>query len=148
MTTEARPSYVREGFETVTPYLTVEGAERLIAFLERAFDGELEYRHDREDGGVGNAQVRLGASLVMISDATTNWPAWPSRVYLYVPDVDAAYRRALEHGAAPLMEPIDEDYGDRTGGVVDPLGNQWWLATSLEALRRGGDEGTNDVRPG
>jgi PhnB protein len=136
MTDGTRPPYVRDGNETATPYLTVDGAERLIAFLSAAFDGVLEYRHHRDDGSVGNAQVRIGASLVMISDATANWPAWPSRVYLFVPDVDDAYRRALEYEGASLMEPIDEDYGDRVAGVVDPLGNQWWLATSLASLDR------------
>lgn len=129
-----RPPYVRDGNETATPYLSVDGADRLIDFLSAAFGGVLEYRHDRDDGTIGNAQVRLGASLVMISDAAANWPAWPSRVYLFVPDVDEAYERALEHGGATLMEPLDEDYGDRVAGVVDPLGNQWWLATSLASL--------------
>jgi PhnB protein len=131
-----RPPYVRLGHETATPYLTVDGAARLVDFLVRSFEGVLESRHDRGDGTIGNAQVRLGASIVMISDAAAGWPAWPSRVYLFVSDVDEAYRRALANGATSLMEPQDEAYGDRTGGVADPLGNQWWLATPLERLTR------------
>jgi PhnB protein len=136
MSDETRPPYVREGHETATPYIAVDDAEHLIAFLEAAFEGSLEYRHERDDGSIGNAQVRLGGSLVMISDAAANWPAWPCRIYLFVPDVDAAYRRALENDGATLMEPIDEAYGDRAAGVVDPFGNQWWLATSLAYLGR------------
>jgi PhnB protein len=137
MTDATSPPYVRTGNETATPYITVEGAEHLIEFLRSSFGGVLEYEHRREDGSVGNAQVRLGGSLVMISDADANSPAWPSRVYLFVHDVDEAYRRALEHGGTKLMDPLDEEYGDRVAGVLDPLGNQWWLATSLEYLRGG-----------
>jgi PhnB protein len=131
-----RPAYVGGGPRTAIPYLTTHDAAALVEFLIAAFGGELVYRHDRSRGVIGNAQVRFGDSRVMLSDVAPGWPAWPTRVYLYVPDVGAAYQNALELGATSLMEPQDEEYGDRAAGVLDPQGNQWWLATAIAYLGR------------
>ena len=68
----------------------------------------------------------------MIATASEEFPAFPLMLNVYVDDVDAAFAAAVEHGAAPLREPADQFYGDRTGGVVDSQGNQWWMSTHIE----------------
>lgn len=121
---------VPPGFHTVTPYLVVDGAARLIDFLVQGLGGSEELRHV-DDGIVAHAQVRLGDSMLMLSDATAAWQAMPCSLYLYVDDADAAMARALAAGATLVMEVGDKPYGDRQGGVRDPAGNVWWLSQRL-----------------
>lgn len=130
MTRSVNP--IREGYHTVTPYLTVEGAGKLIDFLKQAFEAQETERMMRPDGTIGHAEVRVGDSVIMLSEAGAEWKARPGAIHLYVDDADAAYRRALQVGAASLMEPADQFYGDRMAGVNDPFGNIWWLATHVE----------------
>lgn len=120
-----------EGFHTVTPYLIVEGADRMIAFLKEAFGAEEVLRLANEDGTVHHGMIRVGNSNIMLSDRRPEYPPMPCMFFLYVEDADAAYRSALAAGATSLREPRDEDHGDRMGGVLDPLGFQWWVATPL-----------------
>jgi PhnB protein len=123
---------IPEGFHTVTPYLVVPGVARLIEFLKQAFDAKEIHRSAMPDGTVAHAQVRIGDSMVMMGEASERWPAMPAAIYLYVPDADAAYKSALRAGATSLMEPADQFYGDRHGGVKDASGNTWWMATHIE----------------
>jgi uncharacterized glyoxalase superfamily protein PhnB len=125
---------IPEGYHTVTPYLTVQGAETLLEFLQRAFDAVEQERVARADGTIGHAEVRVGDSMVMLAEARGEWKPMPSALYLYVKDTDATYRRALEAGACSLMEPADQFYGDRNAGVRDPVGNIWWIATHKEDI--------------
>jgi PhnB protein len=125
---------IPDGYHSLTPYLVVPDAAGLVEFLKRAFDGKEVTCMKRPDGTVGHAEVRLGDSLVMISQARGEWQPMPTALYFYVPDVDATYRRALQAGATSLMEPADQFYGDRNGGVKDPAGNSWWIATRKEDL--------------
>ena len=128
MTTKPIP----EGFHTVTPFLAVEGADLLIDFLKRAF-GALElHRLAWPDGAVAHAEVLIGDSVVMIGETRGETKPTSASLYLYVQDVDSAYHQALEAGGVSLMEPTDQFYGDRNGGVADPYGNQWWIATHIE----------------
>jgi uncharacterized glyoxalase superfamily protein PhnB len=122
-----------DGYHSVTPYLAVEGAERLLDFLKRAFDAADPHEcMRRPDGSIQHAEVKIGDSIVMLADARGQWQPRPSILYLYVDDTDATYRRALEAGATSLMEPATQFYGDRNAGVQDPSGNYWWIATHLE----------------
>lgn len=123
---------IPEGYHTVTPYLVVEGADALIGFLREAFGAEELHRMERPEGGIVHAEVRVGDSRVMLSDATAEWPAQPGLLHLYVEDVDSTYARALEAGATSVMEPANQFYGDRHGGVRDLTGNQWWISTHVE----------------
>lgn len=123
---------VPDGFHTVTPYLIVPGIAKLIDFLKQAFGAEETHRSMRPDGTVMHAQVRIGDSFVMMGEPMGQWKAMPAMLHLYVPDVDAWYQRAMRAGATSLREPSDQFYGDRAGGVADPCGNQWWLATHIE----------------
>jgi PhnB protein len=120
-----------EGYHSVNPYIVVEGAERLIAFLVAVFGGVEQGRTLRADGGIEHGDVRIGASLVMLSEASAAYPARPCVHYCYVDDVDATYRAALAAGARSILAPTDQPYGDRCCGVVDPFDNRWWIATHL-----------------
>ncbi len=125
---------VPEGYPTVTPYLIVDGAAKLIDFLQRAFGAAARECHKMEDGKIMHAEATIGDSTVMLGDATGEWKAMPSVLHLYVPDADAVYRKALAAGATSVREPADQFYGDRSGGVKDPLGNLWWISTRKENL--------------
>ena len=125
---------IPEGYHTVTPYLIVKGAARLIEFMQQAFGAEEIYRSTKPDGTLGHCQVRIGDSMVELADGNEQWKIMPCSLHLYVPDTDATYRRALQAGATSLFEPADMFYGDRSGGVVDPAGNQWYIATRQEEL--------------
>jgi len=121
------------GFGTVTPYFFVAQPYRMIAFLVQGLGGDLVLEHKRPDGGLANAQVRIGTSTVMVSEATPAYPPMAAAYYLYVEDADLAVRQALEHGATLEMKVADMPYGDRQGGVRDPHGNLWWISQRLVA---------------
>src|SRR5688572_4046059 len=90
---------IPEGFHTVTPYLIVEGAARLLDFVRDAFDAEECHRMTGPDGLISHAEFRVGDSIIMVSDASERFPAFPCMLHLYVEDCDAVYRRALAAGA-------------------------------------------------
>ena len=121
------------GFDTVTPYYMVDDAVSLVAFLIDGLNGVEVLRHMRPDGAIANAQVRLGDSTVMVSEASRDYPAMRASCYLYVDDADAAMLRATRAGAKQIMAVQDQPYGDRQGGVEDAHGNLWWLSQRLVA---------------
>jgi uncharacterized glyoxalase superfamily protein PhnB len=124
---------IPEGYHSVTPYLVVPGAAKLLDFLKQAFDAQELYRPmQRPDGTIMHAEVRIGDSVVMMGEPMDQSTPMPAQLYLYVHDADAVYRRALQAGATSLMEPADQFYGDRNAGVQDPVGNRWWIATHKE----------------
>ena len=124
---------IPEGYHSVTPYLIVDGAGALIDFMKQAFDAEETVRMDTPDGKIGHAEFRIGDSIVMLADsATSDWDAMPATVVVYVEDVDKTYRRALEAGGTSVRDVADQFYGDRAGGVRDPVGNHWWIHTHVE----------------
>jgi PhnB protein len=123
---------IPEGSHTVTPYLMVQGASKLIDFLKQAFKAEEIHRFTFPDGTVMHAQVRIGDSMVMMSEARAEHEPMPTMIYLYVEDVDTVYKRALQAGAISLREPTNEFYGDRSGGIKAASGNQWWIGTHIE----------------
>jgi uncharacterized glyoxalase superfamily protein PhnB len=112
----------------------VEGVPRLLDFLARAFGAIETERVTNPTGDVMHAEVRIGDSVVMMGEASEQFRPTPSNLYIYVQDCDETYRRALGAGADSLREPKDEFYGDRCGGVQDPSGNSWWIATRKEEL--------------
>ena len=128
-----KPAYTPEDYSTVSPYLVVNGASATIAFLKRAFGATEQARHADPSGLVRHSEVRIGECVVMVSDPVPpDWPSMAAHVHLFVPDVDAAYRRALEAGAtsvqAPVQKPDDED---KRGGVKDDGGTTWWISTRV-----------------
>ncbi len=120
------------GFHTLTPYLAVNGASKLIDFLKRAFDAQENYCSKAPDGSVMHAQLKIKDSMLMVSDANGAFPAMPSFIYMYVENTDKVYNQAMQAGAISIMEPADQFYGDRNAGVKDPAGNMWWIATHIE----------------
>lgn len=123
---------IPDGYHTVTPYLTVSSVEKLLEFAGRAFGAQVTEKHQRPDGTIGHAEIRIGDSVVMMGQATDEWKSRPSNLYLYVPDVDAVYQRALQAGGKSVRVPETQYYGDRCGGVEDAVGNIWWIATHVE----------------
>jgi PhnB protein len=125
---------IREGFHTVTPYLFADGSTRLIKFLREAFNAAVTMRKDRPDGAVIHAEVRIGDSMVMLGEASPEIEPMPTSIYLYVPDCDAVYQQALTAGGISVLEVMNFPSGERYGGVKDPCGNVWWIATHVEDL--------------
>ena len=123
---------VPEGYHSVTPYLVVQGAGKLIDFMKAAFDAQEIFRMPMPDGSIGHAEVRIGNSMVMLGESRDQWKVMPTTLQLYVEDVDAVYARAVAAGATPVAEPANQFYGDRRGGVQDMCGNYWWMATHIE----------------
>jgi PhnB protein len=123
---------IPDGYHTVTPYLTITDAPHLIEFLQQAFAAEELHRTTHADGTIMNAEIKIGDSVVMVSEARGEWQPMPGAIYLYVKDTDETYQRALQAGATSLMEPGDQFYGDRSAGVKDRCGNHWWIATHQE----------------
>ena len=123
MTAKAVP----EGWHTVTPRLFGADAARLVDFLKHAFGASGSFRSD------GPSEIHIGDSIVMVSEAGVR-DAMPAFLYLYLEDVDGAYRRALERGASVIEEPQDMFYGDRRDTVRDSFGNIWQIATHKEDL--------------
>ena len=121
-----------EHFAALTPYTAVKDAPELMRFVKEAFSATEMKCHLRPDGSIQHAQVLIGNSILMLSDANDQWPAMPVNVYLYIPNNDAVYQKALDCGATSLMPPSDQDYGDRMSGVRDRCGNNWWIATPIQ----------------
>jgi PhnB protein len=118
------------GFNTVTPYFFVEGADRFLAFLVQGLGGMEIGRHMNGDR-IANAQVRLGTSTVMVSEASTGFPAMPASHYLYVENADDAMTKAIAAGGTKIMDVADMPYNDRQGGIKDRFGNLWWISERL-----------------
>ena len=113
---------------TVCPYLVVPDGDRVIDFVKAAFGAEEIQLHRAHDGRLRHGELRLGTSVVMVGSSTSSRQA---ALYLTVDDVDACYASALAHGGISEREPGNQDYGERSAGVVDPGGNVWWLAGPL-----------------
>jgi PhnB protein len=123
---------VPEGYRTVTPYLIVKDADKLLTFVRAAFNATVKEEHRTADGSVMHADVIIGDSHVMLGQANEKWRAMPGSIMLYVPDADATYKAALNAGAKSVQEMADQFYGDRSGGVEDPSGVTWWISTHVE----------------
>jgi PhnB protein len=128
---------IPEGYHTVTPSLTVRDGAKAIDFYKKAFAAQERMRMPGPDGRLMHAELQVGDSIVMLADemaeagckAPASVGAVSSSLYVYVPDVDAAFTRAVEAGAKALMPPADMFWGDRFGTVEDPSGHRWGLAT-------------------
>lgn len=120
-------------YSTVSPYLIVNGAEATINFLRQVF-AAIELRRFPDDSGkLMHAEVRIDDTVIMLADpAPPDWLSVPSQVHIYVKDVDATYKRALEAGAVSVQEPIKKQDEDKRGGVKDSGGTTWWIATKVQ----------------
>ncbi|MFY9553397.1 MAG: VOC family protein [Blastocatellia bacterium] len=132
-------SYIPEGFRTLTPHLTVDGAADYIDFLTRAFNAVEVSRSPGPGGRLMHAHVRIGDSDVMFNDPFPEFGApptgqgpWPLTLHLYVQDADAAFAQAVAAGAKVIMPLENQFWGDRYGHVKDPFGFVWAIATHIE----------------
>jgi uncharacterized glyoxalase superfamily protein PhnB len=125
------------GYGTVTPWIISTTAAGLIAFLERAFDGDLIGRVDNPDGMIGHAKVKIGTSIVMTFDGKPEWEPTPAFLRLYLPHAEATFRKAVEAGATEVTRVTHLAFGDKVGRVRDPFGNVWWLQERVEDVSEG-----------
>jgi len=124
-------SYIPEGLRNVNVYLHPLRAEPVMSFLKRAFGAVEVEKYATPDGVIHHARIRIGDSVLEMGEAHGPYQPMPTMFYLYVPDVDALYQRAIDAGASSLSAPTDHDYGDRSAGVKDAFGNQWYIATHI-----------------
>ena len=133
---------IPEGYHTVTPYLAVDDAAQAIDFYKRAFGAKERMRMEAPGGKIGHAELQIGDSVVMLSDPFPQSNVRPPKevggtsagVFMYVEDVDAVVKQAVDAGATVTMEVADQFWGDRFGTVSDPFGHSWSLATHVEDL--------------
>jgi len=125
-------TYIPKGLNNVNPYLLPLRAEPVISFLKRAFGAQKIGKYASPNGVVHHAEIRVGSSVVEMGEPQGKYLPMPTMFYLYVPDCDAVYRRALAAGATSISEPADQPYGDRTAAVNDAFGNQWYIATHIK----------------
>ena len=123
-------SYKPAGYNSVSPYLVVNGAAATIDFLVKVFDAEVLTRQPAE-GKVVHAEVRLDDTVIMIADPPPGMPPTGGNLHVYVPDVDATYEKAIAAGAEPIQEPMKKDDPDRRGGFRDAGGTAWWVGTRV-----------------
>ena len=123
---------IPEGHPRVSPYLIVHRAARLLDFMTAVFAAQVLTRHTTPDGDVMHAEARIGDSVVMIGGAGEKWPPIPAALHIYVEDVDALHRRAVEWGATSVSGPADQFYGDRSATVKDDSGTTWFISTHVE----------------
>lgn len=144
----AKPNPVPPGLHTLTPQLTVEGAHEAMAFYARAFGAEqIAIAPDPTGKKIWHGHMRVGDSAFFVNDTFPEMggTAQPVSLWLYIDDVDAAFKRAVDAGARPAMPPMDMFWGDRMARVVDRWGNAWNLATHVkdltpEEIKRAQDE--------
>ncbi len=131
---------IPEGYNTVTPYLAVDDAAQAIEYYKKAFGAKERVRMEAPDSKIGHAELEIGDSLVMLSDAfpqsTTRPPnelgGTSASVFMYVEDVDAVVKQAVDAGATITMDVADQFWGDRFGSITDPFGHSWSIATHVE----------------
>ncbi len=122
---------IPEGFHTVTPFIVAKDTRRLMEFLKQAFGAEVTHITEN-DGVVMHGEVKIGDSMLMLAESSDQNPGSPAGIYLYVPDTDAVYKKAIDAGGESIMEPADQFYGDRNAGIKDFAGNYWWIGTHIE----------------
>jgi PhnB protein len=139
MSTKVKP--IPDEFHTITPYLTVKGAAQAIDFYKRAFGATERFRFAGPDGKtIGHAEIVIGDSILMMADESPSmgnrspqsFGGTPVSLLIYLEDVDAAYKRAIDAGAKVKMPVEDKFYGERAGCLEDPFGHQWTLMTHIE----------------
>src|SRR5882724_10015599 len=120
-------TYIPRGFSSITPYLHPANAAEFIDFMKRAFGAEEIARYPRPDGTVMHAEMKVGDSILEVGDPQGQFTPAPVALHYYVENVDLVYQRAVEAGATATYPPTDHGYGERSAGVRDPFGNNWYV---------------------
>lgn len=121
-------SHIPNGFTSVTPYFIVDDGDKFLKFLADAFAGEMIDEH-REDGKLRHFAMKIFGSMIEGSEGGGEYPPRELAIHLYVADCDAVYKKAIDAGGTSIHEVTDMPYGERSGGVKDPCGNHWYIAT-------------------
>ena len=133
---------VPKGYHTITPSLCVAGAAQAIDFYKKALGAEERMRFPTPDGSIMHAELKIGDSIIMLADEMPDQGGrgpksiggTPVSFFVYGENVDAAWKRAVDAGAKPVVPLADQFWGDRTGCLEDPFGHRWWLAQHLQDL--------------
>lgn len=121
-----------ENYNSLSPYLIVNGAQRLADLLKTVFNATELRKYNREDGSVMHMEVLIDDSVVMISDATADYPGQKTMLHLYVPDVMATFKLAIENGCELIEEPVNKNGDpDKRGSFYDFAGNYWAVSTQI-----------------
>lgn len=124
--------YKPKQYRAVTPYLTVADAQKTIDFATQVLGAELIFKMNGPDGSIAHAELKIDDSVIMVGQAGGQWEPTPASLYVYVPDVDTTYKKALQAGAKSEREPADQFYGDRVANIVDDNGTRWSFGTHVE----------------
>jgi PhnB protein len=134
---------IPEGYHTVTPALILKDSHKAIVFYQKALGAQVMHVMPGLDGkGVMHAALKIGDSIIMMGDEMPQQKRYsaetigdtPVAFYLYVENVDAAFKKAVDAGATVLMPPNDMFWGDRVGALIDPFGYRWTFATHIKDL--------------
>ncbi len=133
---------IPQGYNSITPYLIIKGAAQAIEYYKKVFGATETVRMNGPDGKVGHAELKIGDSRIMLADenpsmgqghvSAASIGSSPVSLYLYIPDVDQVFERAVAAGAKILKPVQDQFYGDRSGFIQDPFGHLWGVATHVE----------------
>lgn len=121
-----------KNYNSVSPYLIVDEAQRLADLLKAVFGAEELRKFERPDGSIMHMEVRIDDSVIMLSDATEDYPADATMLHVYVVDSDATYKKAIENGCQPIEQPVNKEGDpDKRGSFLDFAGNFWSVSTQM-----------------
>jgi PhnB protein len=122
---------IPEGYHSLTPFLNLKGAAQAIEFYKKAFGAEERFRMPGPNGVVMHAELKIGDSILMVSEAMQE-PPTTGAIHLYVNDVDKVWKQAIAAGGKEVTPLANMFWGDRFGRLTDPYGNKWALSTHVE----------------
>lgn len=122
---------IPDNYQTVMPYLILEGAQKFLDFTKAVFNATETANGARSEGVIMHAEVMIGGSTIMFADSTDQYSPRPAGLFVYVENADETYQKALDNGASVISPLANQTYG-RSGGVKDPCGNSWWITTPVE----------------
>lgn len=124
-------NYIPAGYNAVIPYLIIRNAAGFIEFAKAVFSATEASRHMRDEHTIMHAEIRIEDSVIMLADATEEYPPSPAGMFVYVRNADESFASAIANGATQVMPLTDQPYG-RTCGVTDPSGNTWWITSQAQ----------------
>jgi uncharacterized glyoxalase superfamily protein PhnB len=125
-------SPIPEGYSRVSPFLICNNAEAVLNFIVKTFDAQPRGTMKTPEGKIGHSEVKIGDSVIMLSDGSPDYAPSPAVLHVYVENVDETFPKALASGGTVEREVQQTFYGDRNGAVKDPGGNTWWISTRVE----------------
>jgi uncharacterized glyoxalase superfamily protein PhnB len=121
---------IPEGYQQVMPYLILKGAGAFIKFMQDVFGAVLKMKHLRDEDIIMHAELQVGSCVIMFADATGDYQPRTGGFFIYLADADLVYAAAIAAGASAISPMSDQPYG-RSGGVIDPFGNTWWITSMI-----------------